>query len=459
MTDTISGFPFWLLQFAKDASAVNPAAIDTMVREIKEQGITDLFLFSHGWNNDQTDAVSLYTRYFAQVRALIDDGTIAKARTAKIGIAGVVWPSILWPDDAPTSGVQPVVPDPRGGGASMGGGPSAPPRVVSPAEIQAAIAPHYDANQQAILAELIAMLTAREGTQAAADAFKAKLGEFLATERATPADPRQPDDAEGAMTTLSDTKWKDLLSQLADQAERRGTAAAGGSVGLGDVFKKMWNGAKDALRIATYWQMKNRAGVIGKQGLAPLLARIAAESPATRVHLMGHSFGARLVSFSLSGLPSSLTGPASPVKSLFLLQGAFSHYAFADKLPADATRSGALKSMSQRVDGPLMTTHTLRDYAVGVTYPAASMVNGDDSSAFDAMSDRWGAMGHDGAKGMSAASTPLAAPGARYTLAKGKWLNLDGNSVIIHGSPPIGAHGDIVHPHTAWASLAAAGIV
>src|SRR5689334_1353995 len=110
MTDSISGFPFWPLQFAKDASAVNPAAIDTMVREVKAQGITDLFLFSHGWNNDQTDAMSLYTRYFAQMRPLVDEGSIPKTRAAKIGIAGVVWPSILWPDDAPTSGAQPVVP-------------------------------------------------------------------------------------------------------------------------------------------------------------------------------------------------------------------------------------------------------------------------------------------------------------------------------------------------------------
>jgi hypothetical protein len=38
-------------------------------------------------------------------------------------------------------------------------------------------------------------------------------------------------------------------------------------------------------------------------------------------------------------------------------------------------------------------------------------------------------------------------------------VNLDGNRVIVRGAPPLGSHGDIVYPHTAWAALAAAGIV
>jgi hypothetical protein len=61
-------------------------------------------------------------------------------------------------------------------------------------------------------------------------------------------------------------------------------------------------------------------------------------------------------------------------------------------LPFDATRSGALKGMAARVDGRC-TTHSLRDYAVGVSYPAASMSNGEDAAAFDNPSGRWGAMG------------------------------------------------------------------
>ena len=37
--------------------------------------------------------------------------------------------------------------------------------------------------------------------------------------------------------------------------------------GIGDFFGKVWNGAKDALRVGSYFQMKGRAGDIGRSGL------------------------------------------------------------------------------------------------------------------------------------------------------------------------------------------------
>jgi len=239
-----------------------------------------------------------------------------------------------------------------------------------------------------------------------------------------------------------------------------GGTEEGGAVSMGDPFKKLWAGAKQALRIATYYQMKQRAGIIGRKDVGRMvLAQFTPDASTIRIHLLGHSFGARLVSFSLSGLPESATREKSPVKSMFLLQGAFSHYTFADHLPHDTTRAGALKGMADRVDGPLLTTHSLKDLAVGLSYPAASFLNRDDAAAVDDQGSRWGAMGHDGAQAVDAGKETLAPPGKDYPFQKGKWLNLDGNKVIIHGRLPAGAHSDIVHPHTAWAALASAAIV
>ena len=71
-----------------------------------------------------------------------------------------------------------------------------------------------------------------------------------------------------------------------------------------------------------------------------------------RVHLVGHSFGARLVSFALAGLPAGLE--PSPVKAVTLLQGAFSQCAFAPRLPFDADRRRrAGRACCDRIDGPL----------------------------------------------------------------------------------------------------------
>jgi hypothetical protein len=74
--------------------------------------------------------------------------------------------------------------------------------------------------------------------------------------------------------------------------------------------------------------------------------------------------------------------------------------------------------MAKRVDGPLLTTHSLRDYAVGKSYPAASMANGEDAAAFEDLSDRWGAMGHDGAQNVNAAKLPLSPVGFAYPFAR-----------------------------------------
>jgi len=66
------------------------------------------------------------------------------------------------------------------------------------------------------------------------------------------------------------------------------------------------------------------------------------------VHLIGHSFGARLVSFALSGVGAPA---ASPVASLLLLQGAFSHWSFAhaqDTPPANRSPEHTPTSGSPR---------------------------------------------------------------------------------------------------------------
>ena len=64
-------------------------------------GITDLFIFSHGWNNDRDTAERLYRGFFGQLRKVVDDPALPKRRQARIGTAGVFWPSILWPDEQP----------------------------------------------------------------------------------------------------------------------------------------------------------------------------------------------------------------------------------------------------------------------------------------------------------------------------------------------------------------------
>jgi pimeloyl-ACP methyl ester carboxylesterase len=210
----------------------------------------------------------------------------------------------------------------------------------------------------------------------------------------------------------------------------------------------------------SYYEMKNRAGVVGQNGLGPLLASLRGPSGPPRIHLMGHSFGARLVSYTLAGLPASQTGSASPVKSLTLIQGAFSHFTFASSLMFDPSRAGGLAGDGSRVDGPLLATFSAADRAVGWWYPAASMLAGQDSESATDLVFRWGGMGHDGYQQTPSPTTVVLAPqGTPYGFTTGCFYSLDANAVICANQSPFsGAHSDIQHPEVLWAVVAAAGL-
>ncbi|HEX9942457.1 MAG TPA: serine/threonine protein kinase [Thermoanaerobaculia bacterium] len=444
MAETVAGFPFWELRFDKDGKPEDPAAIDNFLREAAGQGLTDLFVFSHGWNNDPKTARDLFQRFFAGVKKLLDNPQLPKRRQAKVGTAGVIWPSILFPDEEKAAASAAA-----GGAAGFGGGGQERDFFTELRKV------FPEPEKQAVLDDLQRLLNERKKSNEALREFKNKLGQLLSGEEM---DRSSPDNLEqrGIIET-KDSDVRELFESLAKNESSR-PSQGGGAAGLGDAFDKLWDGAKGALRVTTYYQMKARAGVVGRNGLGPLLGRLHQAAPDLRIHLLGHSFGARLVSYALSGLPDLPAGAKSPVKSLFLLQGAFSHFTFADALPFDRRRKGDLAGLASRVDGPLLTTHSLKDLAVGKAYPAAAIIARQDASAAGDVVSRWGAMGNDGAQAVKATGKPLSKPGTAYPFETGKWLNLDGNQVIVKGGPPSGSHSDIVHPETAWAALAAAGI-
>jgi len=200
--------------------------------------------------------------------------------------------------------------------------------------------------------------------------------------------------------------------------------------------------------------------VVGQHGLGPLLAGLSGPGGAPRIHLMGHSFGARLVSYSLAGLRDNQTGAASPVKSLALIQGAFSHFTFASSLLFDSSRSGGLAGDGARVDGPLLATFSSADRAVGWWYPMASMLAGQDSESATDLVFRWGAMGHDGYQQTPTPAAVVMQPqGKPYDFQPGAFYDLDANAVICANQSPFsGAHSDIRHPEVLWAVVSAAGL-
>jgi hypothetical protein len=439
MASEIAGQPHWEIGFDEHGKAAQ-GEVDALLAELPGKDLTDLFVFSHGWNSDRRQARRLYQLYFQQVPGLLGRGALPAAR---VGTLGVVWPSKRWADEPEPAG--------DGGGGGAAGLGDAGTATAAPADDTALVKDLKDVfegdQQRQALDELARLLEERPEDPAALARFQTLMGELAGAPDAEAAGEDQ-----GELALLEDDP-EEVFGRFADAVPQTGE---GGAAGIGDTFGRLWDGAKEALRQLTYFEMKKRAGVVGKQGLGPLLGRIHQADPELRIHLLGHSFGARLVSFALAGLPD---GAGSPVKSVYLLQGAFSHFAFADALPMDRSRGGALKGMAARVDGPLVASFSVHDLAVGKLYPLASLSSRDDAAGLEDRLFRWGGIGHDGAQAVDATVASLGPVGTGYPFQKGRFVNLDGNAIINRGGPPAGAHSDIFHPELVWAGLAAAGLV
>jgi len=435
MAGEIAGLAHWELGF-DERGRPERAEVDALLAEVPARGVTDLMVFTHGWNNDRGQARRVYQLWFQQVPGLLARPGAA-AGPARVASVGVVWPSKRWADEPePTA--------PAGGGA-------AGLEAAAPADDPALVEDLKDAfpgqRRARALDDLARLLTERPEDAAALARFQTLMGEL-----AGEPDAARAEEDQGELALVEDDP-EAVFGRFADAVPRGGE---GGAASLGDTFGRLWDGAREALRQLTYFEMKKRAGVVGKDGLGPLLGQLGAAAPDLGIHLVGHSFGARLVSFALAGLPDP---DASPVRMLYLLQGAFSHFAFADALPTDPGRGGALKGVAARVGGPLVASYSFHDLAVGRLYPLASLSSRDDAAAAEDLLFRWGGIGHDGAQAVQATEMDLGPVGASYPFQPGRFLNLNANAVVNRGEPPSGAHSDIFHPELVWAGLAAAGLV
>jgi hypothetical protein len=436
-----TGEPAWDLQFDQNGQLTAPAQGD-FLDEVATAGVTDLFAFSHGWGASADSARGLYDQMFPMIR----NAAHGLAGIGKIGFAGIYWPSLWFP---PTQATPPPA---AGAPQASDGAPvglSAGTAALSGADIAAALAPGFaDPAQQATLTQIGQLIDQGQAAAGSAEPDAAKqqrlerISQLIKSLMPPPAPDGEYEDSGETALLLTD----DPVTDYQAAADAFGSApSAGAQQDIGDWFGKAINGAKDALRVFSYNTMKARAGTVGQNGLGPLLAALHARSPAVRVHLIGHSFGARLVSFVLSGVG---TPADSPVASLLLLQGAFSHWSFAHAQDNPFGSPGALNAYADRVHGPLAATHTIYDWAVGVWYPKASFLAQQDAQAV--VADRWGGMGSDGFQAVKPAQD-LAMPaqgGTSYGFTPGTFYRIDAASVINNttGEPFSGAHSDIRNP-------------
>ncbi|MET9446943.1 serine-threonine protein kinase [Streptomyces cinerochromogenes] len=422
--------PYWELTFDADGDVDGPER-DRLLAQVADHGVRDLIVFSHGWNNDRSGATALYRRFFAPIPGLVPN--------ARLGYVGVVWPSMRFSD-------EPVPDFPKSVAAVEA---EAEPRPALDKDTRRALLEAFP-GRTTVLDQLARMLDERpDGAEGLAEF--GRLVRLLLDDGGQ--GPAADTDEDGEPAVFGG----DPVAACEQFAEALAALDSSGAPQFG--IPNPWDGAKELLRQATYYQMKRRAGTVGERGLGPLLGRLAQAAPGVRVHLVGHSFGGRLVAFALRGLPRGV----DTVKSVTLLQGAFSHYAFAARLPHAPDRSGALRDLQRRVDGPLVCCYSHFDAALGTFYPLASRLAGDDRSCAGneiaaVLGPRWGAMGHDGVQAVRGTARLDLAAALDGRLPASGCVNVDAAAVVRRGGAPTGAHSDIVHPELARVVVAAGRI-
>jgi len=421
-----SRFPYFEVQFDKQGKLVDKAQVDAAAKEVDRLGITDLIVFSHGWNNDMDEARGHGKRFAAAMR----DATDRHLADRKTAILAVLWPSKKFADAQ-------LIP----GGAAAG----------------------QAADQAALLAQLDALkgaFTARGADARLKEARKLVprlaspkvQAEFLELLRAAAKQPKaaKPDDTpeegtEPIFDITAEEAFKNLDRPIT--ARRRSTPGAGGAAGaagaggaafnLGDLGRGVFSAGRRLLNLTTYYQMKERAGLVGRVGLHPVLQRLRRDRPSMRLHLVGHSFGARLVTAAASAAPSDGDATAS---TLILLQGAFSHHGFAKDY--EPGKHGLFRQVVSpgRVNGPILISHTDNDTAVGINYAIVSRLAGQQAAGVGDANDLYGGIGRNGAvKTPEATFGTLGPTKTKYSFKRGTVYNLQADAFIAD-------HGDVHSP-------------
>jgi hypothetical protein len=443
-------YPYFELEFDAKGKPADSKQLAALLDGLQKNKTTDLFIISHGWNNDSKDAHALYQDLFNNVKAQEKNVDVAGRSFA---VAGIIWPSKKFDvaDDAPNA-------------ASVGGSNG-----------QARVKAQVDTLKEFLSSGPGAAKHAKDLDRAKALIPKLEKSADARREFSTILLARLPKtvgeeggwhiDQAVAKNMVADDK---LLNQLGTPPAKVATKGTGGATsiggkkpaasnqtfqgaaGLGDFFKGIVGGASNLLNYVLYYQMKDRAGVVGRAGVNAAIQAVRTKLPKLRVHMIGHSFGARVVTAAITG---DAPAPKGFVHSLSLLQGAFSHYSFSSKYD-DSTKPGFYRNLisESRVSGPMIITHTRADNAVGLAYAVASRAAGQIAAAVGDKNDPYGGLGSNGAqKTTEAREGTLPKAGGKFDqpLAKGTVTNLLADGLIKN-------HSDVTNPNAAYAVLNAA---
>ncbi|MBS1873976.1 MAG: hypothetical protein JSU00_12245 [Acidobacteria bacterium] len=318
---------------ADDPDGINGRLSDRILAEAAAEPPTNVFFFSHGWLGDMPGAVAQYNSWIGAMLDLGHDIARMGPEFRPLWI-GLHWPSLAWGDEDLGGASFDAV-----GGDLSGLKQTYLNELGGTEEVRAALDVIFKENEQNAAAMVMPPRVVDAYNRLAAAIGFTGEGPGAAPEaEGKPFDPVEAFEAAGD----SDFAPGAIVSAL------------------------LW-----PLRRLSFWTMKARARTIGERGMHDFIARLQNALPHTTFHLMGHSFGCVVVSSILGGVEGRSPLPR-PLDSVVLAQGALSLWAYADRV-GSSSRQGYFNAALREpaVRGPVVTTRSKFDSAVGSLYPKA----------------------------------------------------------------------------------------
>ena len=416
----------WLIKFDKEGECTSPLTRQALVERLAQSGDTPVIVFSHGWNNDFDDATDLYRQFLLRLQEHIAANNPAMARPVFVG---VLWPSIWLSFDS---------------GLNIAGDAALSESERKLAAELAVDLPEGPARQR---------FDALMGRQKLDAAGVSELAVLLhsALERSAQGEGGVPEEGKAPSARDLEAALRAQPGASAYAGTDDDDLAPGGTIGSAGRAQPRPAGLlefldpRKALRVASVYKMKDRAGAVGSRGVAQLLTDILG-SASGGVHLVGHSYGCKVV---LSALAAE--SAARKVTSALLLQPAISHLSFAALVP-DTGHAGGYASTLGKIDKSLVITYSAKDVALHDMFHLALRRDADlgelriAGGAPGEPPSRFAALGGYGPRhsGEQLAGQ-LPQPGVPYDLPRFPVpLAFDGSAGQVN------SHGDVTTPYTAW---------
>lgn len=421
--------PFYIIPFDEVGRRSGPRTAGHLIKSLENGDYTDVFLFSHGWNNDWDDAQRHYEKFIQGYGGMRRGRTPKADREYRPILVGVFWPSIAlvlpWEESLQIAGAKP-----DGAGIAE---ERRETEEIARALLADQVESFYDLvqrpelkNDEALrLADLIAPLLSTEHDETPLASSESPTAQELVSIWWAAQGGGDEDDGSGDYGLADD---EDDNLPPAPQA-----------AGLAKYLDPRW-----LVRIATVRRMKDRAGVVGSRGVGPLLKDMMNAAPGARFRLIGHSYGAKVMLSAVCHSP-----PPRKVDSVLLLQPAVNYLCFAKNIRGQA---GGYRSALDRVEQPIMTTFSSRDAPLTQLFHLALRRESDllEVRIAGAPVPSWyaalGGYGPGGVDGEVQVIRPMLADPDRYDLGPRA-----PRICAIDGSTTIRGHGDISNESTWWA--------